>query len=159
MGVSAVGKSTVGTALAAAIGLPFEDGDDLHPQANIDKMAAGIPLSDVDRWPWLQLVGKSLARPGGAVIACSALKRAYRDCVRDDAPDAFFVFLHADARLLSARAAGRQGHFMPTTLLESQLAALEPLASDEHGVSIDVEHSVDTIVTGAIRALSGSHRR
>lgn len=154
MGVSAVGKSTIGRKLAAAIDLPFVDGDDLHPQSNVDKMVAGVPLTDVDRWPWLRLVGESLARPDGAVIACSALKRTYRQTIRDYAPDTFFVFLHGDPEVLSARAAGRRGHFMPATLLASQLASLEPLARDEHGMRVDVEPSVDTIVAQVIRALA-----
>ncbi|TFB96692.1 gluconokinase [Cryobacterium sp. MDB1-18-2] len=137
MGVSGVGKSTVGAALADRLGLPFVDADDLHPAANKNLMSQGIPLTDEDRWPWLALVGAALAQaPAGMVIACSALKRAYRDLIRSTCPDTRFVLLDADRDLVASRLKARAGHFMPPTLLDSQLAILEPLASDEPGCTV-----------------------
>lgn len=138
MGVSGCGKSTFGQALAAALGLAFSDGDDLHPAANISKMAAGQPLSDADRAPWLAQVGQHLAADGGRVIACSALKRAYRDSIRSHAPDAVFVHLHGARDILAARMTTRPGHFMPAALLDSQLATLELPAPDERAVQVDI---------------------
>lgn len=139
MGVSGVGKSTIGALLAARTGRPFIDADDLHPPANIAKMSAGGPLSDDDRWPWLDLVGAALASEPAPVIACSALKRSYRDALRAHAPDARFVLLQASDSRLQHQTTSRSGHFMPPALLASQLAALEPLESDEAGIVIDVD--------------------
>jgi gluconokinase len=144
MGVSGTGKSTIGVALADALGLPFVEGDDLHPAANVAKMAAGIPLTDTDRAPWLDLVAGALGRP--VVVTCSALKRRYRDRLRDAAPDVAFVYLHGTAELLAARMEGRDGHFMPTALLESQLATLEVPAPDEDAIPADVALRPDEIV-------------
>ena len=124
MGVSGSGKSTVGALLAARLGVPFVDGDALHPASNVAKMAAGIPLDDDDRAPWLYAVGARLAQ-GGVVVACSALRRAYRDRLREAAPAARFVLLHGSPALLASRIAERVGHFMPAALLDSQLAILE----------------------------------
>lgn len=141
MGVSASGKSTVGAALAERLGVPFLDGDDLHPAENVAKMASGRPLDDDDRMPWLDAVGGVLAdaaATGGLVVACSALKRAYRDRLRAKAPAAVFVHLAGDPETLARRAAERTGHFMPASLLVSQLAALEPLDADEAGTAFDV---------------------
>lgn len=147
MGVSAAGKSSVGSALAVRLGVEFADADDLHSSANRAKMAAGIPLTDDDRGPWLDSVGRVLAdaSSGGLVIACSALRRIYRDRIRQIAPDTFFVYLDGDPLLLAERASSRTGHFMPASLLASQLATLEPLAADELGVRIDVADSVDAL--------------
>jgi gluconokinase len=144
MGVSGTGKSTVGVALAAALGIPFVEGDDLHPEANVAKMAAGIPLTDADRAPWLDLIAAELARP--VVVACSTLTRAYRDRLRQAAPDLALVYLHGTAELLAARVEGREGHFMPTALLESQLATLEVPAPDEEAIPADVALRPDEIV-------------
>ncbi|MEX0971036.1 MAG: gluconokinase [Paracoccaceae bacterium] len=138
MGVSGCGKSTFGQALARALGLAFCDGDDLHPAENIAKMAAGLPLSDADRAPWLAQVGLHLAGDGGRVIACSALKRAYRNTIRSHAPGAVFVHLHGAHDILAARMSVRPGHFMPAALLDSQLATLEPPAPDEHAIQVDI---------------------
>jgi gluconokinase len=141
MGVSASGKSTVGAELADELGVPFVDGDDLHPVANIAKMAAGHPLDDADRMPWLDIVGARLAaaeHQGGLVVACSALKRAYRDRIRAAAPGVVFVHLSGDPETLARRASERTGHFMPPSLLRSQLATLEPLAADEPGIVLDI---------------------
>lgn len=155
MGVSAVGKSTVGAALAERLGVPFLDADDLHDVAAIESMAAGTPLTDVERMPWLGRVGAALAaQPGGAVIACSALARRYREAIRATAPGAMFVHLDAPADVLALRAGAREGHFMPASLLESQLATLEPLAVDEPGFTVDATLPVDELVTATAAALA-----
>jgi len=159
MGVSGSGKSTVGGALARRLDLPFEDGDDLHPPANVAKMSAGQPLDDEDRWPWLDAVGEWLAsHPDGGVIACSALKRAYRDRLRRHLPSAFFLMLHGEESVLAARLAARRGHFMPTSLLRSQLETLEPLEPDENGATVDVGGAVDETVAAAVSHLQVSGR-
>lgn len=144
MGVSGTGKSTIGRALAEALGLPFVEGDDLHPESNVDKMAAGIPLTDADRAPWLDRIAAELDRP--VVITCSALKRAYRDRLRRAAPDLVLVYLHGAPDLLASRMAQRDGHFMPTALLESQLSTLEEPAADEDAIPVDVMLRPDEIV-------------
>ncbi|MFC5791102.1 gluconokinase [Agromyces tardus] len=156
MGVSGAGKSTVGALLAARLGLPFVDGDDLHPAANIAKMAAGIPLDDDDRWGWLDAVAEVLARPGGAVVAASVLKRRYRDRVRAGAPGTRFVELRGTLTLLRSRLEQRADHFMPPQLLASQFAAWEPLADDEDGLDYDVALEPDAIAEAAATALTGS---
>ena len=147
MGVSGSGKSTVGAALAGRLRVPFEDADDLHPQANIDKMSRGEPLDDHDRWPWLERIGQWLAEhSGGGVIAASALKRKYRDQLRHHAPDVEFVHLEGGPDVIEKRQASRPGHFMPSSLLQSQFSTLEPLAPDERGTAISVDQSLDEIV-------------
>lgn len=154
MGVSGCGKSTVGALLAGLLGVPFVDADALHPPANVERMAAGIPLTDADREPWLHAVGQALAAPpAGAVVACSALRRRYRDLIRDAAPDAVMVHLHGDRARLSARLAARLDHFMPATLLDSQLATLEPLAPDERGSVLDIAPPPTTLATQAAATL------
>lgn len=151
MGVSGSGKTTVGKALAAALGVRFADADDLHPVSNVEKMAAGIPLTDVDRWPWLDAVGATLAA-GPAVVACSALRRAYRDRLRTAAPTLRLVHLHGSRDVLSKRMRDRE-HFMPVTLLDSQLATLEVPDADENALSYDVGLSVREIIADAARRL------
>ena len=146
MGVSGSGKTTVGAALADALGLRFVDGDALHPAANVAKMAAGIPLDDDDRAPWLDAIGSELAA-GPVVVACSALKRAYRDRLRDAAPSLQLVFLDGSPQLLASRMAARPGHFMPTTLLDSQLATLERPGPDEHALMADIAAPSGEIVS------------
>jgi len=140
MGVSGSGKTTVGERLAAELGVPFVDGDALHPPANVAKMASGVPLTDEDRGPWLRIIGETLAgtAPEGVVVACSALKRAYRDLIRAEAPGTAFAELDGSRALLAERMAARPGHFMPVSLLDSQLATLEPLQQDEAGIRLDV---------------------
>jgi gluconokinase len=155
MGVSGSGKSTVGAALAGRLRVPFEDADDLHPRANIEKMTRGEPLDDHDRWPWLELIGEWLAaHAAGGVIACSALKRRYRDQLRHHCSEVEFLHLEGARDLIERRQAGRPGHFMPSTLLTSQLETLEPLAPDERGVVVDVSGSVDEVVAAYLELVS-----
>jgi gluconokinase len=154
MGVSGSGKSTVGALLATALGLRFVDGDSLHPESNQRKMAAGIPLSDADRQPWLAAVGAVLAQ-GGVVVACSALRRGYRDRLRSAASDLRLVYLRGSRDLLHQRVCARQHEFMPPALLDSQLATLEPPAADENAVVADVALAPDAIV-GMVTTALGS---
>jgi len=135
MGVSGSGKTTIGAALADALGVPFADGDALHPAANVAKMASGIPLDDADRAPWLDAIGAVLAS-GPCVVACSALKRSYRDRLRGSAPTLELVYLEVDRATLLERMTHRT-HFMPPSLLDSQLATLEPPTVDEHALVVD----------------------
>ena len=153
MGVSGSGKSAAGGLLAEALGRPFVDADDLHPPANKLKMAQGIPLTDDDRWGWLDTVGERLAAGERVVVACSALKRVYRDRLRDAAPDAVFVHLHGSPELLAERMGHRVHEFMPVTLLGSQLATLEPLQADERGVVVDVTPPLPEVVENILTAL------
>ena len=154
MGVAGAGKTTLGRALADGLDVPYVDADDLHPATNITKMASGRPLGDHDRWPWLARVRDWLAcRPDGGVVSCSALKRSYRDFLRDDVRGLFFAHLDADPTLIAHRLAERAGHFMPQGLLASQFAALEPLADDEPGLVVDAEQPVDVQVDRIVRAL------
>lgn len=139
MGVCGCGKSTVGRALAARLGLPFIEGDELHPAENVARMAAGVALTDGDRVGWLQAVGAALAAaPQGAVASCSALRRRYRDQLRALVPGLRFVHLHGEPALLQARMDARQGHYMPPTLLPSQLQTLEPPAADEAALTLSI---------------------
>jgi gluconokinase len=150
MGVSGCGKTSVGAGLAAALGLPFIEGDRLHPKANIDKMAAGTPLIDDDRWPWLDLVGAALAAEPAAIGACSALKGAYRDRLRAAVDgDLGFVFLTGSRAVLADRMDKRQGHFMPAGLLDSQLATLEPPTGEPLVLELDVAAPVEALVEAA----------
>lgn len=153
IGVSGSGKSTVGAALAQRLGVPFKDADDLHPPANIAKMAAGEPLSDGDRYPWLDRVGQWLTTHPEAVISCSALKRRYRDVLRRYCPSARFLHLQGRPDVIAARLAARSGHFMPAALLQSQLHTLEPLGADEIGTVIDVEdRDVNAVVAAYLNS-------
>lgn len=161
MGVSGSGKSTVGAALALKLNVDFIDGDDLHPASNISKMSAGIPLSDEDRAPWLDLVGQKLgnAQLGGVgmVIACSALKEKYRDRIRSGAPTTFFVELDGTRDELLARMNSRDEHFMPASLLDSQLELLEPLTQLEHGIRLSCTRPVEDLVSLAKSAVLGDN--
>ncbi len=151
MGVSGSGKSTVGAALASRLGVPFADADTFHPPANVAKMAAGEPLDDNDRYPWLNAVGQWLAVHNDGVMSCSALKRRHRDQLRSHCPDIEFLHLTGSPELIGRRQAGRPGHFMPSSLLMSQFEALEPLEADERGMSLDVGQSVEVIVETFVR--------
>jgi gluconokinase len=147
MGVSGSGKSTVGAALAQRLRVPFADADDFHPPANVAKMSSGEPLDDDDRYPWLEAIGEWLAaHPGGGVMSCSALKRKYRDQLREHCGDIEFVHLYGSTEVIGKRQASRPGHFMPPSLLASQFKTLEPLEPDERGVTIDVDQNIDGIV-------------
>lgn len=147
MGVSGSGKSTVGAALAQRLRVPFADADDFHPPANIAKMSAGHPLDDNDRRPWLDSIGEWLASHGdGGVMSCSALKRSYRDQLRRHCAAIDFLHLEGSLETIGRRQASRPGHFMPAALLASQFETLEPLESDEHGIAIDVDQSIDSII-------------
>ncbi len=139
MGVSGAGKTHFGHALAAALAAPFQEGDDLHPPENVARMAAGVPLTDEDRAPWLDRVAGWMAghRQGWSVVTCSALRRAYRDRLRAAAPEAAFVVLTVPEAVLRARLAHRTGHYMPPTLLPSQLATLEMPQADERALVLD----------------------
>ncbi|MFE9850144.1 gluconokinase [Streptomyces sp. NPDC005576] len=155
MGVAGTGKTTIGPLLATALGVPYAEGDDFHPEANIAKMSAGTPLDDADRWPWLDSIGQwAHGRAGlGGVVACSALKRAYRDRLRGEAPDAVFLHLTGDRALIEGRMSARKGHFMPTALLDSQFATLQPPEADEAGVEVDVVGTPEEITERAVAAL------
>jgi carbohydrate kinase (thermoresistant glucokinase family) len=156
MGVAGCGKTAVGTLLAAELGYRFVDADDLHPAANVSKMASGIPLDDDDRWPWLDAVGRTLAESPGIVIACSALKRSYRDRLRAAADDLAFVHLSGSRELLEQRIGSRTDHFMPTSLLDSQLGTLEPLEADERGIEVDVTPAPTVLVTEILQRLGST---
>ena len=157
MGVAGTGKTTIGPLLAARLGVPYAEGDDFHPQANIAKMSAGHPLTDEDRWPWLDAIGSwAHGRAGlGGVVSSSALKRDYRDRLRAAAPGVVFVHLTGDRALIEERMSRRQGHFMPTTLLDSQFATLQPLGADEAAVAVDVSGEPGEITERAVAALTG----
>jgi gluconokinase len=150
MGVSGCGKSTIARALHQRLGWEYAEGDAYHPQANIDKMASGRPLVDEDRWPWLQVLADWTAardaRGEPTVLACSSLRRSYRDLLRQGGAGTYFVHMHGDKGLLLERMESRE-HFMPSTLLESQLDTLELLGPDEHGVVVDIAHPVDRAVS------------
>ncbi|MGW0581847.1 gluconokinase [Streptomyces sp. NPDC002920] len=157
MGVAGTGKTTIGPLLAARLGVPYAEGDDFHPPANIAKMSAGTPLDDADRWPWLDAIGAwADGRAGlGGVVSCSALKRSYRDRLRAEAPGIVFVHLSGERALIEDRMSHRQGHFMPTALLDSQFATLQPLQPDEAGVVVSVSGTPEEITERAVQALAG----
>lgn len=156
MGVTGSGKSTLGIALARALGWQFVEGDTLHPAANLKKMAAGLPLDDQDRAPFLENVAKTLAesRPHGIVVACSALKRRYRDQLRAAEPDILFVLPLLTRAQLEGRLKGRAEHFMPASLLDSQLATLEPPNVDELSIQIPGDEAVDAQVRRTLATMA-----
>ncbi len=155
MGVAGCGKSTIGLALAEAVGGAFLDGDAFHPEANIEKMARGEPLSDEDRWPWLARFAREIAaRPGVVVGGCSALRRAYRERIAAEANEpVLFVHLAGSPALIAGRMQLRQGHFMPTSLLDSQFAALEVPGADERAISVDIDGTSQAIVASILSRL------
>jgi gluconokinase len=148
LGPSGNGKTTLGTRLGEVLGVPFEDADDLHPHANVEKMTAGIPLTDADRAPWLATVHQHLAAHVGTglVMACSALKRRYRDTLREGLPQLGLIYPEVSPAALTERVARRQHHYMPATLVQSQLAAWEPLGPDENSLTVDGEGTPDASV-------------
>ena len=156
MGVSGTGKTSVGEELAEELGCEFVEGDSLHPRRNIEKMENGTPLTDEDRWPWLQAIAEMVAvrdhEGTSTVVTCSALKRKYRDILRDAAPT-FFVHLDAPFEVLEARMQQRTKHFMPASLLRSQVDTLEPLDDDEAGEVVDVSPELDVVVEEAVNAV------
>jgi len=156
MGVSGSGKTVVGEALAERLGLRLLEGDTFHPAANVKKMSSGVPLTDADRWPWLDAIGRAIHdAPGPVIVACSALRRAYRERLEAGAGrPILFLFLDASKETLASRIGDRKGHFMPPSLLDSQLATLEPPGPDEPVIRISVEPSVKDVVEAALAALA-----
>ena len=154
MGVTSCGKTTLGEALAAELHVKFVEGDKLHPPANIAKMSAGIALSDEDRWPWLEAVGQTLRGHQGVIASCSSLKKSYRDLIRSRAErPVMFIHLHGSHELLASRIAARKNHFMPPSLLDSQLATLEMPDSAEDHLTINIADPLQTQVFQAKSAL------
>ena len=157
MGVSGVGKSTFAKGLSTLMRWPFVEGDALHPEANLAKMSSGQPLTDEDRWPWLRAIGDWMSREIAAgrsgVVTCSALRRAYRDVLRDGRPEVVFCHLVAGEDLVANRIDTRQDHFMPPSLLHSQYDTLEPLEPDEPGVEVSVDGSATEVLARAVAAL------
>ena len=157
MGVSGSGKSTIADHLAGRLGWRYEDGDVFHPASNIAKMSAGQPLTDEDRWPWLQAIADEIDRVCAAseraVIACSALKRAYRDILVHGRNDVRIVFLNGTQDLIASRLAARKGHFMPAGLLASQFKTLEAPQPGERPIAVSIDASVETIVDDIVRQL------
>ena len=150
MGVSGAGKTTIGQALAHRLGWRVQEGDDLHPPENVAKMHAGVPLDDEDRAPWLRAVAARIdqwrERSEAGVVTCSALKRGYRDVIIGERPEVRLVYLTAPPALIAERHSGRRGHFMPVSLLQSQLATLEPPGPDENALIVSVDAPVAAIV-------------
>jgi gluconokinase len=157
MGVSGSGKSTIAALLAERLALEYVDADWLHPRSNVEKMQRGIPLDDQDRWPWLRAIAARMAElrasGKGCVVACSALKRAYRDVLREGCEDVLFVHLHGPAKAIAPRLTGREGHFMPASLLASQLATLEPPQADERALVVDLALAPAEIVEAVVTSL------
>jgi len=159
MGVSGSGKTSVGEALAERFAMPMLEGDQFHPKANIDKMSSGTPLTDDDRWPWLDAIAAAMRDASdGVIVTCSALRHAYRDRLRAGAGRrVLFVFLEGSRETLAARLAARKGHFMPASLLDSQLATLEPPAPDEPGiVRVSFEPPLATVIEAAIKGVGAA---
>ena len=158
MGVAGCGKSTVGKAWAQTIGADFLEGDSYHPKANIDKMSQGIALGDDDRWPWLDRLAEAMASQSGLVVlACSALKRAYRERIAAVAGEAvLFIHLDGDRDLITERMGERRGHYMPVTLLDSQFADLESPGADENAITVDISGDEDEILERIVKKLIGN---
>lgn len=157
MGVCGSGKSTVAKGISASTGLVFGEADEFHSELNVARMSRGVPLDDADRWPWLGVLAAWMADRAGqgvsTVLACSALKRSYRDVLRQGAPELDFVHLDGPAKVFRERMSSRDGHYMPVSLLESQLAILEPLQPDESGLVLDVSLPPEDLVSAAVDRL------
>jgi gluconokinase len=162
MGVSGSGKTTVAALLAAAVGCQFQEGDDLHPPENVEKMHSGIPLTDADRMPWLHKIAEVIdrwrARGESGVLTCSALKNSYRRIIVGDRPDVTLVFLKGSRDLIRRRMAARHEHFMPVALLDSQFATLQEPTPDEHPITVDVGGSPADIVIEIVHQLEQRQR-
>jgi gluconokinase len=160
MGVSGSGKTTVANELAGRLHWRFEDGDRFHPKSNVEKMRAGHPLTDEDRWPWLNAIADEIERVCRAreyvVVACSALKRTYRDVLLRGRDDVRFVFLNGTQQLIAHRLALRKDHFMPSGLLDSQFRTLEPPGADENAIDVSIDAPVDTIVDNIVGGLEAA---
>ncbi len=158
MGVSGSGKSTIGAAFARALGIAFVEGDVYHPAENVERMAAGVPLTDDDRVPWLRALARRLREAKdagtGLVMSCSALKRSYRDILRAEGAELRFVFLRGQGALIAERLAGRRGHFMPPSLLDSQLATLEEPSADEDAWVCDIREAPQDLVAALVARAS-----
>jgi gluconokinase len=161
MGVAGSGKTSVGEALARRLGLPFRDADEFHSKSNVDKMTAGIPLTDDDRWPWLDAIGAALAAADGRlIVACSALRRIYRErLTRTAGRPVVFLWLDGSKETIAARMGHRRHHFMPPSLLDSQFATLERPGPDELAVRVSVEPPRDKVVEAALAALPAARER
>ena len=157
MGVSGSGKSTVAALLAAALGCQFQEGDDLHPPENVEKMRSGTPLTDADRMPWLRKIAAEIdgwrARGECGVLTCSALKRSYRDIIIGDRRDVVLLYLRGSRELIHQRMVARHGHFMPVALLDSQFATLEEPGPDEHPIVVSIASTPDAMVDEVVRQL------
>jgi len=157
MGVSGSGKTTVAAMLAGRLHVHFLEGDDLHPPANVEKMRGGTPLTDEDRWPWLQAIAGRIdewrARGEGGVVTCSALKRAYRRIIVGERPEVVLLYLKGSRELIHQRMAARHEHFMPVALLDSQFKTLEPPQPSEQPITVSIDASVDGIVNDIVRQL------
>lgn len=158
MGVAGSGKTSIGESVAKQIGGTYIDGDDYHPQSNIDKMASGDPLTDEDRWPWLEIISGELARMHGVgLVGCSALKKSYRDFITKNAGEPVqFLYLDGSKELIAERMAARTGHFMPTSLLDSQFEALEVPGGSEYAISIDISGTEPDVVKLIVEAISAN---
>ena len=159
MGVAGCGKTTIGQLLAGALRVPYAEADSFHPAGNVVKMEAGIALTDQDREPWLRAIAGHIRKESRAVVSCSALKRAYRDVLRQADPRVWFLYLAVDRATTAARVAGRAAHFMPASLVGSQFAALEPLREDEAGLTVDGALPREQILAAAITALASVSSR
>lgn len=157
MGVAGCGKTSIGEALSQKIDITYIDGDNLHPQSNIEKMSSGQPLTDEDRWPWLNKIGEQFAQSDRSLaIGCSALKSAYRRAIETSAEqDVLFVHLSGSRKVIEQRMGDRSGHFMPLSLLDSQFEALEELGEQENGFAVDIDQNIDAIVDQIIQHLQG----
>jgi gluconokinase len=159
MGVAGSGKTTIASGLAEKLGVPFVEGDSLHPPANVKKMSAGIPLTDEDRWPWLKAIGERMeverATGHGVVVSCSALKHIYRDALRKCVHGRVqFILLDGSRQLIGDRMKKRKGHFMPPALLDSQFATLERPSADEHATVLDISHTIPSLLAEAVRSVT-----